>query len=166
MGRKLPAGLPGAARLLHIAERANATEAIVTDNPERTRTARCGCGALSVETRGEPAHVYTCSCVVCRQISGSAFTYAAIFPQSAVTIAGDARGWPHRGESGRLTEHHFCATCGSTLYFFNEALPGLIGVSAGCFPDKDFPAPRTAYWSSQRHSWVTMPEGTKIVETQ
>lgn len=138
----------------------------MTDMSLRKRTARCGCGALTVEARGEPAHVYVCSCVVCRQISGSAFTYAAIFPESAVTIAGENRGWPHRGESGRLTEHHFCPICGSTLYFRNEALPGLIGVSAGCFPETDFPAPKTAYWSSRGHDWVAMPEDVKIVDTQ
>lgn len=130
------------------------------------RMARCGCGALTVETRGEPAHVYVCSCVVCRQISGSVFTYAAIFPDAAVTMSGEARCWPHRGESGRLTEHHFCPTCGSTLFFRNEGLPGLVGVSAGCFGDSDFPAPSIAYWSSRRHSWVAMPEGVKIIERQ
>ena len=132
----------------------------------KQRVARCGCGALSIAAREDPAHVYVCSCVGCRQIRGSAFPYAAIFPEAAVTIAGESRCWPHRGESGRLTEHHFCPTCGSTLYFRNEGLPGMVGVSAGCFAERDFPAPKTAYWSSRRHAWVAMPEGTKEVESQ
>lgn len=136
------------------------------DTIPNERTARCGCGALRVETRGEPAHVYVCCCIVCRQISGSAFTYAALFPEAAVAVAGESRGWPHRGESGRLTEHHFCPTCGSTLYFRNEALPGLIGVSAGCFPETDFPAPATAYWTSRRHDWVALPQNTMLMERQ
>jgi hypothetical protein len=138
----------------------------VADQSIRERTARCACGAFTATARGEPAHVYVCACLECQKISGSAFTYAAIFPEDAVTIAGESRVFRHSGESGRISDHHFCPSCGSTLFFRNEGLPGRVGISAGCFADPDFPAPKTVYWSSRGHDWVTMPEGTKIVDRQ
>ena len=59
------------------------------DVPERA--ARCACGNLMVTARGEPLEVYLCSCTDCQRGSGSAFSYAAIFPESAVSIAGERR---------------------------------------------------------------------------
>lgn len=40
----------------------------------RERNARCGCGGLTVTTRGEPLVVYACSCLNCQRESGSAFS--------------------------------------------------------------------------------------------
>jgi hypothetical protein len=52
----------------------------------RTRLARCGCGALTAQTRGEPKHVYLCACRACQIKSGSASTYAALFAECDVTL--------------------------------------------------------------------------------
>lgn len=55
------------------------------------RIATCGSGSLRVTAWGEPADVYACSCADCQRKSGSAFTYAALYAESAVTIAGEHR---------------------------------------------------------------------------
>ena len=59
------------------------------DRNGRTRAARCGCGSLTVTTTGEPAAVYACGCLSCQRKSGSAFTYSAVYPEAAVSMAGE-----------------------------------------------------------------------------
>ena len=87
-----------------------------------TRTAQCGCGALSLTVSGEPEHVYICSCTNCQRESGSAFTYCAIYSESAVDFAGDPKLWRRSTtESGRWIESGFCQACGVTVFFRMEA---------------------------------------------
>lgn len=132
----------------------------------RERTASCGCGGLTAVARGEPVDVYACSCVACQRRSGSAFSYAALFPETAVSIAGERKVWRHSGDFGRWIETSFCPGCGTTVYFHLEAWPGLVGVAAGCFANLDFPKPKTLYWASRRHRWLPLPDGTEIMDTQ
>ena len=84
------------------------------------RTASCCCGNLTVTARGEPAHVYACSCRECQRGSGSAFSYAAIYPEQAVTVVGKPTLFRQRADSGRLTESSFCPVCGVTVSFRAE----------------------------------------------
>lgn len=136
-------------------------------NAPRIRTARCGCGALTVTTSGEPAGVYACGCLRCQQKSGSAFTYSALFPQAATTIAGERTTWRHLGDSGRWVETNFCPTCGITVFSRGEVLgDDMILVSVGCFGDPDFAAPQRVYWASRHHRWVTFPDGIALHDSQ
>jgi hypothetical protein len=74
----------------------------------KTRTASCLCGGLRVAARGEPADVYICACRDCRKKSASAFSYAAIFAASDVTVAGAHHRFRRDGDSGRWIENNFC----------------------------------------------------------
>jgi hypothetical protein len=134
-----------------------------TDN---TRAARCGCGALTATVTGDPATVYVCSCLACQRKSGSSFTYAALFPSAAVTIAGERKTWRRMGDSGRWIENIFCPICGITVGFLSEGMPGMTGVSAGCFADPGFATPATLYWASRRHAWIGLPPGLDAQDTQ
>jgi hypothetical protein len=131
------------------------------------RTASCGCGALTATVTGEPVTVYVCSCLVCQRKSGSAFTYAAVFPSAAVAMTGERKAWRHVGESGRWIESMFCPTCGISVGFLSEGMPGMTGVSVGCFADPAFPPPGTHYWASRRHDWMPpLPAGLIVHDTQ
>jgi hypothetical protein len=130
------------------------------------RTAKCSCGSLTAIARGEPAQVYACSCVECQRGTGSAFSYAAIFPEQAVTVAGAPILFRQRGDSGRLTESSFCPVCGVTVCFRAEAMPGMIGIAVGCFADPDFAKPARLFWASRRHRWLDLGENIPLVETQ
>ncbi len=132
----------------------------------RERTASCGCGNLTVTTSGEPSEVYACSCLNCQRVSGSAFTYSASYPESAVSIAGERRVWRHHADSGRWIETEFCPTCGVTVFYRAESSPETIGVAVGCFADPDFAKPEGLYWASRRHHWLQFPEDIESVETQ
>jgi hypothetical protein len=137
---------------------------------QRTRLARCGCGALTAQTRGEPKHVYLCSCQACQIKSGSAFSYAALFSEADVTLSGAHQAWRHKGESGQWVEAHFCLVCGVTVFFHAEGFPGAIGVPVGCFAEDEGavcdPAltPQRVYWAERKREWG--PEGVKEVGRQ
>jgi hypothetical protein len=131
-----------------------------------TRTARCGCGNLRAELRGEPADLYLCSCQVCQQRSGSTFSYAAVYPEASVSVTGEHRGWRRNGESGRWIENHFCPTCGIAVFFYSEGMPGLMGIPVGALGDPDIPKPKRVYWASRRHRWLELPADIEQIETQ
>lgn len=59
-------------------------------------TGGCLCGALRLEARGRPYRVGLCHCLDCRKHHGALFYASAIFPQAAVSIAGEARDYAGR----------------------------------------------------------------------
>jgi len=130
------------------------------------RVARCACSSLTVTARGEPIDVYLCSCTACQRGTGSAFSYAAIFPESAVSIAGERRPYRQQGGSGRFVESFFCPACGTVVLFRDEGLPGTLGVPVGCFADPSFAKPSKLFRASRRHHWLDLPKDIAIVETQ
>jgi hypothetical protein len=131
-----------------------------------TKTAACACGALSVAVTAEPATVHACTCLDCQRMSGSALSYTAFFAEAATAVAGEFRAWRRIASSGRWNDSHFCPVCGSRVFTRMEALPGLIGIAAGCFADPDFAKPATLFWSSRRHKWLPAPDGVEPIETQ
>jgi hypothetical protein len=128
--------------------------------------ASCACGNLTVTARGEPVEVYLCSCTDCQRGTGSAFSYAAIFPESVVSIAGERRQYTQRGDSGRFVDSFFCPTCGTAVLFRAEGLPGTLGVPVGCFADPSFARPSKLFWASRRHHWLKLPASISLIETQ
>ncbi|MEO1104401.1 MAG: GFA family protein [Pseudomonadota bacterium] len=121
---------------------------------ERTRIARCACGVLTATARGEPASVVMCSCTMCQRRSGSAFSLSSYWAAEAVTIDGPSTPFERPTDAGRIFTHHFCPSCGTALWYFGAHRPGMIGISAGCFTDPDFPLPRAAVWDTTRHHWL------------
>ena len=143
------------------------SEAGGEDRGEKVRVAACACGALRVTLRGEPARINACSCQQCQKRSGSAFSYTAFFPETAViAIEGERRIWRGVAESGRWQDYSFCPICGVTVFGRLEAMPGTIAVAVGAFADQDFPGPPKFYWSSKKHHWLTLPEAIEALETQ
>ncbi|MCW4181519.1 GFA family protein, partial [Burkholderia cenocepacia] len=60
----------------------------------RKRTAACSCRGVELILAGEPRRVYACSCLECQRCTGSAFSYRAIYAESAiVSRKGETRTW-------------------------------------------------------------------------
>ena len=59
-----------------------------------------------------------------------------------------------------------CPVCGVCVLTRLEALPGLVGVSVGCFADPTFEKPQKLYWTVSRHHWLDTPRGVEPVDTQ
>jgi hypothetical protein len=118
------------------------------------RTARCQCGALRVETRGEPGKVLVCHCTGCQRRTGSAFGLSAYYRTENVAVHGASSTWERAGESGKSFITHFCPSCGTSVYWYLGALPGLIGIAVGTFADRNFPAPTDSVWEERGHAWA------------
>jgi hypothetical protein len=131
------------------------------------RTASCACGQLSVEVKGDPAIVLSCSCTQCQKRTGSVFGVSAYFSKDQVQPpTGQHKAATRSSDAGRSMEGHFCPDCGSTVFWFAEAFPDRVGLAVGCFADPDFPAPVLAAWGQHKHHWVIFPEGVRQFDAQ
>ena len=50
---------------------------------------------------------------------------------------------------------HFCPGCGSSVFWYAEGFPDLIGIAFGAFADPSMPWPTASVWETTRHPWVT-----------
>ena len=122
----------------------------------RVRVASCRCGQLRATCTGEPVRVSVCHCLECQKRSGSAFAVQARWPDAQVALAGEFRTWSQQGDSGTVARFRFCPTCGATLVYASEGMPGLTAVAVGAFADPGFPPPQYSVWEDRKHGWVTV----------
>jgi hypothetical protein len=72
-----------------------------------------------------------------------------------VRAEGRASTYKRSSDSGFAVTFHFCADCGSTVFWEPERKPEAIAVAVGSFADPSFPAPTQSVWNERRHPWVT-----------
>ncbi|MGH8612925.1 MAG: GFA family protein, partial [Gammaproteobacteria bacterium] len=108
------------------------------------RIAKCACKSVSITVEGEPKIHAVCHCANCKRCTGSAFGVSAYFPRSSVVAtSGETNLYAfHHAEQNHDQERHFCAACGTTLFWYVSNLPELIGVAGGCFADDALGEPR------------------------
>jgi hypothetical protein len=122
-----------------------------------TRTASCSCGLLQVVCEGDPVRISICHCLACQRRTGSVFGAQARFPRDKVRITGESTEYVRVGDSGSRVFFHFCPTCGATVYWELEGLPGFVAVPVGAFADPSFAPPQVSVYGARRHPWVVMP---------
>lgn len=121
------------------------------------RTARCLCGRVWIECRGEPVRVSICHCDDCRRRTGSAFGVQVRYPATATIASGAPAVFVRTADSGRTAEHRFCPACGTTVWWTMERDPGLVVVAGGAFADRDLPPPVVEVYAGRRYPWCGMP---------
>jgi hypothetical protein len=118
------------------------------------RSGACRCGQVRIRVRGEPLRVGICHCTDCRQESGSAFTFYAIWPAQQFECVGETREFAGRS---------FCPRCGSRLFSLDsreaEIKLGLLAeVPTRLTPSYEL-------WVKRRESWLPPVAGaTQYVE--
>jgi hypothetical protein len=117
-----------------------------------THTGGCLCGQVRIEAAGEPYRVGLCHCLDCRKHHGALFFAAAIFPDSAVTIAGETHAWNNR---------HFCPRCGSPVFarYGDE-----IEVHLGTLDAPNRFNPTYECWTVRREAWLPEFPGMRRYE--
>ena len=124
--------------------------------------ASCCCKQLSIEIEGEPAFQAICHCSNCKARTGSAFGYSVYFTNEQVKeVAGEKSDYLINTENKQ--SRHFCPTCGTTLYWYVEKIPGMVGVAGGCFPIGVLSEPQYSSSSEGQCSWVALPESMQKV---
>lgn len=98
-----------------------------------------------------------CHCLACQKRTGSVFGVVSRWPAERVTIEGRAHKYVRVGDEGGTATFRFCPTCGATVYYDHDAMPGMIAVPVGAFADPTFPPPRVSVYGVRRHPWTVMP---------
>lgn len=99
-----------------------------------TRTGQCLCGAVTF-TVTDPSHgLGVCHCGMCRRWSGGAMLTLAV-PADAMSIEGSDHIRAFR--SSDWAARHFCATCGSSLWYrlTTPEAPQAYYIAAGLLDD-------------------------------
>jgi hypothetical protein len=131
------------------------------------RIASCTCGSLRLVCSGKPVRISMCHCLDCQRRTGSAFSIAAFFARDAVRLAqGIPREFTRDSATGKKVTFHFCADCGSTVFWHPERMPHLAGVAVGAFADPSFPRPEQSVWTRDKHDWLELPEGMRRFDAQ
>jgi hypothetical protein len=121
------------------------------------RLARCSCGQLTAEARGDPVRVSVCHCLACQRRTGSVFGAQARFPRDRVTLAGQGKAYVRVGDEGGVGTFTFCPDCGATVYYTFDGDPAVIAIPVGAFADPGFPRPAFSVYEARMHGWVVMP---------
>ena len=131
----------------------------------------CLCGAVRYEVTQPPIVTYTCHCIACQRLTGSAFSSALIVAAEACCFAGaEPRSFQRPADSGRTVTRWVCAECGT--WICNGAKPGtappgtFVAVRAGTLDDTSWLRPSVHFWTRSAHPWVRLPKQDTRFETQ
>jgi hypothetical protein len=118
------------------------------------RTASCSCGSLRADTIGEPVRVIACHCRECQRRTGAPFGVTVVFRKAQVQTEGPRTEYVRDAPEGRKVRFHFCPDCGTTLFWYPDTGPDIIGIALGAFADPSFPEPTASAWEEAQHPWV------------
>ncbi|MDR6666607.1 GFA family protein [Rhizobium sp. 1399] len=117
------------------------------------RYGSCNCGKVRYQVEGEPKRVGLCHCTDCRQESGAAFTYYAIWQTSAFKTTGETV--VHQGR-------RFCPACGSRVFAYDE---DEAEIKLGTLQDAPTSLkPTYELWIKRREPWLQPVEGAAQFE--
>lgn len=116
----------------------------------------CLCGAVRYEARGVPRHLCFCHCVSCRRATGAAAVPWATFARAELHIT---RGALAHYRSSAAVLRGFCANCGSSLTYLNEAHAEDIDVAVASLDDPRALTPTMHLWVQDKLPWVSIEDG-------
>lgn len=117
---------------------------------------QCLCGEIRYAVNSEPVFTGNCHCKDCQRSSGSAFIPAMIFHEKNVTIAGEAKYYESRADSGNSHSRGFCPNCGSQLFARFSNMPGMLGIKAGTLNDAANYVPKLDFHVASAATWDFM----------
>lgn len=96
-------------------------------------TGGCHCGAIRYQAEGEALTHALCHCVDCRRHAGAPLVGWTMYPETAVKVA---KGAPKVYKSSEHGRRHFCADCGTGLFYVNaHVLPGIVDIQSATYDD-------------------------------
>jgi hypothetical protein len=127
----------------------------------------CLCGAVRFRVVGEPKATGVCHCNFCKRGTGSAFRAAGYFDEADVEITcGIFKAREYRSDvSHRWIKLEFCPTCGTTVTYTAEWVPGMRAISAGTLDDPNWLKPTVHVWTRSALHWTVFPPGVELIET-
>jgi len=125
-------------------------------------TGGCHCGAIRYEVAGEMLVHALCHCTDCRRHAGAPMVGWAMYPLDTVKVT---RGEPKVYASSEHGRRHFCADCGTGLFYINESvMPGIIDIQSATSDDPDA-IPGTAHIQiADRIKWMERAHELPVFE--
>lgn len=118
-------------------------------------TGGCLCGRVRFECSGENVLSLVCHCRMCQRASGSSFAGIMFFPTNSMQVsAGQTRTYGSSSSGIR----HFCAECGSSL-FFERTSSSLHGILVGALDDPNLFRPTMHICLSAKQDWLALSDG-------
>jgi hypothetical protein len=112
----------------------------------------CHCGAIRYELQGSPNWSALCHCNDCRRHSGAPIVGWGAFPEAALRLV---QGIPRVYRSSEHGRRHFCADCGTGLFYFNAVnLPGIADVQIATLDDPGVLTPMIQVQAAERIGWM------------
>jgi hypothetical protein len=101
-----------------------------------THKGECFCGAVKIETTGEPEAMGYCHCWSCRSWSAAPVNAFSLWKPDSVRVVSGA-GHIATFSKTELSERKYCTKCGGHLMTDHPPL-GLVDVYAGTIPTLEF----------------------------
>ncbi|HEY0629054.1 MAG TPA: GFA family protein [Sphingomicrobium sp.] len=112
---------------------------------------QCHCGAVSYDMPAETSHRAICHCGDCRRHAGAPMVAWGLVGKDQLKITGETKEYAS-SEHGR---RHFCANCGTALFYTNDQVfPGQIDVQIATLDDPNEMAPELQVQAAERIGWV------------
>ncbi len=113
---------------------------------------------------GPPAFSAICCCRDCQSRSGSAFGLSAYYAvEKVIARTGTPTTYRRISDKHRYLDFRFCPTCGTTVWWEAEFLPGKIGIAGALFGDLENFRPDGAYFCATKPDFVqidaAVPQG-------
>lgn len=95
-------------------------------------TGGCHCGAIRYSVAGERKYGGVCHCETCRRTTGALTTAWNAFSTEGFEVEGEPKSY----SSSDGVIRQFCGQCGTSLFYYNEALmPGVVDILATTLDD-------------------------------
>lgn len=115
------------------------------------RSGGCHCGAITYKVEGEPVYHALCHCSDCRRQTGAPVVSWALFPNDALSIEGE----PTVYASSEHARRHFCASCGSGLFYTNEVtFPGMTDICSATLDAPENMPVQLHVQTAERIEWM------------
>lgn len=112
----------------------------------------CHCGAIRYAVEGEAITHAHCHCSDCRRHAGAPMVGWTMYPEAAVKVT---KGAPKVYKSSEHGRRHFCADCGTGLFYVNAlVLPGIIDIQSATYDDAAAVPARVHIQVAERISWM------------
>ncbi len=116
---------------------------------------RCLCGEVRFRFDGAPLVAGYCHCGLCRRATGAPVVALAVFPRATFRLlGGDTATHPSSSRGLR----HFCAACGSPLFFEPLDTPNRFEVYLGVLDDPAAITPAFHIWTDDRLPWLHLDD--------
>ena len=116
----------------------------------------CLCGGVRYQVSGQVSSPCFCHCASCRRATGAPMVPWGTFARAGFLIT---RGALTAYRSSPGVTRGFCAACGTSLTFHNEARAAEIDVTLATLDDPTLIAPQMHLWVGDKLPWVSINDG-------